>query len=194
MNEKKYHHGNLRQQLIESGIELLNEEGLNGFSLRKVATKCNVSHTAPYSHFKDVNELIHAMGEHVTDRFMEQLNASIQGKEDNPEAIRLLGQAYIDFFHDNPQYFPFLFHHAHITINLDMESDDDYPPFVLFRTTAFRLFRVKGMKEEAYSPTLIYLWSVVHGISSLLTNSSVHYSGNWQDIFTNFIHHKEETL
>jgi AcrR family transcriptional regulator len=187
MKEKSYHHGNLRNQLIETGIELINEEGLSGFSLRKVAAKCDVSHTAPYSHFKDINELISAMGEHVTNQFMDKLHSAIKDKEDSPEAILLLGQAYIDFFTINPQYFQFLFYHSGITINLDSESPADYPPFALFRTTAYQQFRSRGLSEATYSKRLISLWLVVHGIASLLTNNGVSYSGDWQEIFTGFI-------
>lgn len=118
MKDKPYHHGNLRNQLIEAGITLINEDGLKSFSLRKVAAKCSVSHTAPYSHFKNIDELIYAMGEHVTAQFTDTLRTSIHGKEGTQEAISLLGQAYIDFFVDHPQYFQFLFYHSDITIDL----------------------------------------------------------------------------
>lgn len=194
MKEKPYHHGNLRNQLIDAGIELINEDGLKGFSLRKVAAKCNVSHTAPYSHFKDIDELICAMGEHVTEQFMEKLQASINGRKDSPEAISLLGQAYIDFFIENPQYFQFLFYHSGLTIHLDDENSDDYPPFALFRRTAYQIFRSRGLPEEDFSKKLIAQWSLVHGISSLLTNNGVQYSGDWRDIFTSVIVRKEGNL
>ncbi|KWX72204.1 TetR/AcrR family transcriptional regulator [Paenibacillus sonchi] len=184
MKEKPYHHGNLRKQLIETGISLINEEGVKSFSLRKVAAQCNVSHTAPYSHFKNVDELIAAMGEHVTEQFMERLRISIMGEEDSREAISLLGQAYIDFFIENPQYFQFLYYHSGIIIDLDNYSSDNYPPFALFRTTAFHMFRSTGLPEASYSHQLIALWSMVHGIASLLTNNGVRYSGNWRDSFS----------
>lgn len=48
MEEKNYHHGDLKKQMILKGLELLNEKGIDGFSLRKIASMCNVSHTAPY--------------------------------------------------------------------------------------------------------------------------------------------------
>ena len=49
----KYHHGNLKQALIEAGQLILIEKGLNGLSLRETAKAAGVSHTAPYRHFKD---------------------------------------------------------------------------------------------------------------------------------------------
>ncbi|MCM3170903.1 TetR/AcrR family transcriptional regulator [Paenibacillus sp. MER 99-2] len=184
MKEKPYHHGNLRSQLIEAGIRLINEDGLKSFSLRRVAAKCNVSHTAPYSHFENVDELLAAMGEHVTAQFMNKLHTAIDGQEDSREAVSLLGQAYIDFFVDHPPYFQFLFYHSKISINLDNYDQDDYPPFVLFRTTAYRMFRSVGLPEEQCPQQLIALWAMVHGIASLLTNNGVRFSGNWRDYIT----------
>ncbi|MHC1750117.1 MAG: TetR/AcrR family transcriptional regulator [Cellulosilyticaceae bacterium] len=194
MGKKPYHHGNLRNQLIEAGIELINESGLKGFSLRKVAAKCNVSHTAPYSHFKDVDALICAMGEYVTEQFMDKLYTSIEGKEDSDEAVSLLGQAYINFFIKNPNYFLFIFYNSGITIDLNKESPDDYPPFALFRATTYRMFCRLNVPEKDFSNNLIALWSMVHGIASLLTNNGVEYSGDWLCIFKNIIMHKEINL
>ncbi|WP_405104267.1 TetR/AcrR family transcriptional regulator [Paenibacillus sp. FSL K6-1217] len=182
MKEKPYHHGNLRNQLIEAGIKLINLEGINSFSLRKVAAECEVSHTAPYSHFKNIDELVAAMGEHVTGQFMDTLHTSVQGQEGNPEAIILLGQAYIDFFIEHPQYFQFLFYHSGIVIDLDNYNADSYPPFALFRSTTFEVFRSNGLPETEFTTQLISLWSMVHGITALLTNNGVRYSGNWRDL------------
>lgn len=187
MSEKPYHHGNLRIELIEAGIEIINTEGLKGFSLRKVAAKCNVSHAAPYSHFKDIDDLLNAMGEHVSSQFTDKLRASVAGKEDGPNAVLSIGQAYIDFFIENPRYFQFLYYHSDIFINLDYETPEDYPPFALFRTTAYKMFDKRGIPKETYSKELASLWSVVHGIVALLTNGNIQYSGDWQQVFINII-------
>ena len=45
-------HKDLRNALIETGIQIVSTEGVNAFSLRKVAAACGVSHAAPYSHFQ----------------------------------------------------------------------------------------------------------------------------------------------
>ena len=154
MVNKPYHHGNLKNELIEAGIALINEEGLSGFSLRKVAAKCNVSNAAPYSHFNN---------------------------------------AYIDFFAENPQYFQFLFYHSGLKINMDQESPNDYPPFALFRATAYRLFRRQGLQEESYKERLAALWSSVHGIASLLSAKGIQYSGSWHEVLAQLTTRKEKT-
>lgn len=192
MKEKPYHHGNLRNDLIEAGIQLINEEGLKSFSLRKVAARCQVSHTAPYSHFKDVDALISAMGDYVTGQFMHKLQSGVQGKEETPGVLAFLGQAYIDFFVEHPQYFQFLFYYSGLTINLDQAQPEDYPPFALFRSTAFRMFRRWGLPEEVHSSHLIASWSLVHGIAALSATSGIKFSGSWTDIFIETLVKKEK--
>ncbi|MBU0935252.1 MAG: TetR/AcrR family transcriptional regulator [Spirochaetes bacterium] len=61
MQKSSYHHGDLKRALIEAGIELLAKEGSAAFSLRKVAIRAGVSHTAPYAHFADKQALIAAI-------------------------------------------------------------------------------------------------------------------------------------
>ena len=61
MEEKKYHHGNLKQEMIKEGIKLVTTKGDSELSLRKLASICGVSASATYSHFKD--KLIFKYGE-----------------------------------------------------------------------------------------------------------------------------------
>src|SRR5207244_8609625 len=60
---KPYHHGDLRNALIQVGLELLAEGGAAALDLRKVARKAGVSHAAPYRHFADKQALIAAINE-----------------------------------------------------------------------------------------------------------------------------------
>ncbi|MCL1964366.1 MAG: TetR/AcrR family transcriptional regulator [Firmicutes bacterium] len=185
MEKKPYHHGDLRNKLIERGIEMLSEEGAQDFSLRKLAAKCGVSHTAPYSHFESVDKLRQAMGEHVAHQFMEKLRGSVQHAEDSTAAVTSLGKAYISFFSENPLYFQFLFYHSGLSIDFDEKTQSDYQPFTFFKETAYRMFDALGLPKEDYLNNLIALWSMVHGIASLLTNKGVRYSGDWSEVLSN---------
>ena len=82
-----YHHGNLRQALIDAGIKIINESGEENLSLRKVALRCNVSHAAPYAHFKDKDELIEAIKTSVTNQFMEELSGAVEDAPNAEQAI-----------------------------------------------------------------------------------------------------------
>ena len=58
-----YQHGNLREALIQAGLKLLGEAGVQGLSLRAAAQLAGVSHAAPYRHFKDKDALVAAVAE-----------------------------------------------------------------------------------------------------------------------------------
>ena len=187
MINKPYHHGDLRNQLIETGIKLLSEEGVKDFSLRKVAANCGVSHTAPYSHFKNIEELSQAMGDYVTQKFIKKLRDSVEGIDDSSAAILMLGESYISFFSENPYYYQFLFYNSGITFDFDHGIESDYQPFNFFKDTAYRMFNDIGLAKEDYLNNLLALWSIVHGIVSLLTNKGVQYSGDWKKVLTDNI-------
>ena len=73
---------NMRQLLIEAGIEEINRAGVTDFSVRRVAAACSVSCAAPYKHFKDKREFIAAIIEYVNDQWrcrQEEILAACTG-------------------------------------------------------------------------------------------------------------------
>jgi len=182
MTIKPYHHGDLKNALIEAGIEHIGERGINQFSLRKVAERCGVSHTATYAHFKDSDALLQAMSDHISNQFAETLEAVIEGQDICADTLNNLGHAYIDFFIEHPNYFSFLFYLPGVKIDLDHENIDDYPPFVLFRNLAFRLYDKLGLPNAMQKQMLVFNWAQVHGIAALASNKNIKYSGDWMPV------------
>jgi len=181
-----YHHGNLRQALIEAGIKIINESGEENLSLRKVAALCNVSHAAPYAHFKDKDELLEAIKNSVTDRFMDELLKAIEDKPTADQAIIAMGRTYIQFFSSNPDYFAFIFGKQNINAHLKMnrEYKDDYPPFLLLRRMYIKHLEENGLEKTAEEQEieLIKIWSIVHGMASIACMKGIKSSVNWNDI------------
>ena len=179
MHDNNYHHGHLRQDLIEKGIELLNEEGYANLSLRKVAKACGVSHAAPYNHFKDKDELLLAMQRHVEMEFARVLQqAAVDGAGD--DTLMALGLAYINFFVQNPAYFRFMQNqdNAGIVISRN-EIKSNYLPFNLFRDKALAQMALWGLPSKKQADLLAAMWAVVHGITAMATMQSVTYDGDW---------------
>ena len=181
-----YHHGNLRQALIEAGIKIINENGEENLSLRKVAALCNVSHAAPYAHFKNKDELLEAIKNSVTERFMEELLNAVEGKPTADQAIIAMGRTYIQFFSSNPDYFAFIFGKQNINAHLKMnrEYKDDYPPFLLLRRMYLKHLEESGLEKtfEEQEIELIKIWSIVHGMASIACMKGIKSSVNWNDI------------
>src|SRR5882724_10802313 len=80
---KAYHHGDLRNALIEAGLELLSEGGASALDLRKVARKAGVSHAAPYRHFNDKQALIAAINTEGYHRLAAQIQQGLQAVPDD---------------------------------------------------------------------------------------------------------------
>ena len=183
--DKPYHHGNLKNELLEAGIDLINKEGENNFSLRKVAARCGVSHAAPYSHFQNKEDLLKEMQAYVTAQFMEALEHTVRtgSSPDDPELLIQIGKTYILFFLHHPHYFSFLFSQPCMTIDLSMNGDgeSDFPPFRLFRDVAQFTLKKMGLPANEISDAVISMWASVHGLSSIVTMKYVHYDQNWEE-------------
>lgn len=170
-----YHHGNLKNALIQAGVEILAEEGVAGLSLRKVAKQAGVSHAAPYAHFADKQALIAAIS---TEGF-KQLSARIEAVRlaltDSPSALLVeVGWAYVQFALNDPDRFKLMFSSV-------LEKEKEYPDFVeISRQNFEQLVSVVETCQQAGVLTAgssdvvaVSLWSAVHGFVSLLLEGQI---------------------
>src|SRR5688572_16491897 len=72
-----YHHGNLRAALLDAGLRIVAEDGVDAVSLRAVARRANVSHSAPYHHFSNKAELLAALAAAGFERMVTDIQAEI---------------------------------------------------------------------------------------------------------------------
>ena len=106
---KSYHHGNLREALIDAALELVRERGPDAFTLREVARRAGVSHAAPYRHFSDRAALLAAAAERTYAALVTEITQAA-GDESTPRAaLRAAALAYVRFAVDHPTGFRLLF-------------------------------------------------------------------------------------
>ncbi|AFS79770.1 transcriptional regulator, TetR family [Gottschalkia acidurici 9a] len=186
MTKATYHHGDLKKSLILKGLKLLNEKGIEEFSLRKVAAMCNVSHTAPYKHFKNKEELVTAIGNHVNKEFEESLKETVKFYSNDPQKqIIELGKKYVKFMVDNPDYLKFLFlgeNQYPINIKNNKFEYHDASTFEIFKNSAINLLHNMAVDESEYTKNIIAMWAMVHGISILLSNGTLSYDGEISEL------------
>ena len=184
--EDKYHHGDLRETMIRTGAKLLAEDGTEKFSLRKLASMCNVSHAAPYKHFKNKDELISAIGEYIEREFTEALMEVVDTYKDNPmKKITELGKRYVSFMVENKDYLKLLFLNPHehkIEINVNEMKKFNYAPFQIFRECALEALRYTNSDPKEYGRNIIAMWSTVHGLAIMLSNNTIVYDGNYLEL------------
>jgi AcrR family transcriptional regulator len=100
-----YHHGDLRRALLDATLALVDEHGIDGFTLREVARRAGVSHNAPYHHFPDKRALVAGLAEESYEQLRAQLLAATAGTRDALEALRAIGLAYVRFAVRHPSRF-----------------------------------------------------------------------------------------
>lgn len=194
----KYHHGDLRNALIEEGIKIINTSGEDSLSMRKLAEKCGVSMAAPYAHFKNKEEMINAIKQYVEDAFVEYLEKAIAGAAEADEQgiskiemqIIAMGNAYVSFFIDNPEYFTFLFSRGYVHLNLDYNSDEDnFRPYKILKDLCKCYFEEKKPELSDHDKELeiIRIWSSVQGLTSIIFMENVKWSRNWKTEIANIL-------
>ena len=171
---KQYHHGDLKNALIEAGIELLAQEGLYALSLRKVALKAGVSHAAPYAHFPDKQALIAAISTEGFRRLYANLEAAAHQAGDPLSQLNEGAWAYTEFALNNPDTFKIMFSSV-------LEKEKDYPALVEMTRRTFDLV-VEIVKANQAAGSLrpgppdllaVGIWSAVYGLSTLLVEGQV---------------------
>jgi len=107
--EGPYHHGNLRRALLDATLQLIDERGVEGLTLREVARQAGVSAAAPYHHFADKAALIEALAVEGYEALTAALHAAWAADNDPAERIAALGVAYVCFAVEHPAIFRLMF-------------------------------------------------------------------------------------
>ena len=175
MPPKKYHHGDLKNALIKAGVEILSKEGAGGLSLRKVAKRASVSHSAPYAHFKDRQSLIAAISTEGFKRLYAKLDAAVLPYASDPKRQLVEGAwAYVQFAINNTDIFKIMFSGV-------LEKEKDYPSFVESSRKTFervvdivRACQNVGVLRSAPPEIIaVSVWGQVHGIISLVLEGQI---------------------
>lgn len=192
MNKEHYHHGDLKKEMIQKGMQLLNEAGYEGFSLRKVAVMCGVSHAAPYKHFKSKEELVTAIVQEVSDSFRSALEVAVLLYPDDSEnQIIELGKCYVRFMVENPDYMRFIFINPNQkAINMVHEPDSSTDPYQVFKNSALSYLEWLKANPQDQAVDILTMWSLVHGYSMLLVNNNISVPGDYLEVADKMIREK----
>ena len=180
--KKPYHFGNLKEALIEQGIKLVDEEGIEKFSLRKVAKKVGVSATACYNHFKNIDELLREMYFYIIDKFAIALKQAVENNPCHHITISM-GVAYVEFFAKYPHYFNFLFDSEYLDIQIketEITWNSAFTPFGVFVNGAKKEMKELNIDEKELRDDLLVMWATVHGLAAMANMKGIRYeNGNW---------------
>lgn len=169
-----YHHGNLREALIEAALELIAVKGPAGFTVAEAARLAGVSPAAPYRHFRDADALLAEIAVRGFDRFAERLaKAWNKGRPEPVRAFEDLGRAFLAFARDNPAFYAAMFD-SHI-------AADTHPGLQAAGDRAFAVLREAADHVSATLPKgrrppslmmALHIWALSHGIASLFVRDT----------------------
>ncbi len=164
-----YHHGNLREALIQAALDLIAKKGPGGFTFADAARSAGVSPAAPYRHFHDRDALVADVACRGFELFAAHLDhAWNDGRPDPFAAFENVGRAYLAFARDEPAYYSAMFE-AGISL-------DDDPALRQAAERSFAVLRLASeslcarLPPEKRPPTLmmsLHVWALSHGIASL---------------------------
>jgi AcrR family transcriptional regulator len=169
-NERRgYHHGNLREALVEAALALIAEFGPSGFTVAEAARRAGVSPAAPYRHFRDADALLVEIALRGFERFTTALTQAWNGGKPDPlRAFENVGRAYLAFARNEPAFYAAMFE-----TRVDFAG---YPPLRERAERAFAILRdaterlVAALPAGRRPPALmiaLHVWAMAHGIAAL---------------------------
>ena len=183
--KKSYHHGNLREELIEKGIEVINEEGEEKLSLRKVAKMCGVSNAAPYTYFKKKSDLLYAMSDYIWGILAAELDRTRKKYENQENLLVKLGKTYVMFFCENHRYYHFMISRKNMKIDLfskfsEIENNNE-KAFSILKIEAIKILDKMGVPNQAMQDKIIAMWALVQGLVTIMIMNDITYSEIWEE-------------
>jgi AcrR family transcriptional regulator len=164
--ERAYHHGALRSALLAAAEALIEERGLDRFSLRETARRAGVSPAAPAHHFGDARGLLTAI---ATEGFRELSDAleEADAGEDRQARIMAQGRAYVRFALARPARFTLMWRKAILDVDNPEHVEAGWRAFqILDRAVRGENAQRSGPRDPALAPS-IAAWSIVHGFALL---------------------------
>lgn len=164
-----YHHGNLREALINAALQLIGEKGPAGFTFADAARAAGVSSAAPYRHFRDREALMADVARRGFEAFAAALDkAWNDGRPDPIRAFDNLGRGYLAFARTSPAYYAAMFE-AGVPQDADpaLRQASDAAFGVLREACEAVCALLPAKKRPPALMMSLHVWAQAHGIALL---------------------------
>jgi AcrR family transcriptional regulator len=166
--KRPYHHGNLRQALLEEAEAILEQDGIQALTLRAVARAAGVSHAAPTNHFGDLAGLLSELAAVGFRRFIVMLRTAAAVVGDDPVArARAMDRAYVDFARTHTGMFLLIFRKEQLDPAWPALREAGREAMDLLRETAIAAAPEKARDARWLATRMAARWSLVHGFALL---------------------------
>jgi AcrR family transcriptional regulator len=157
----QYHHGNLRQQILQTAFKLLDEGGIDAVGVRKIARQLEVAHSAPANHFKNKQALLVALAiESFDDLYSKIVIASSKQTDDLRSAIHSFSNTILEFGLKYPNRYKLLWRREY-------SNEQNGEPGIVMENIYTQLTTILSesakKKQVDVESQAIALWSLIHG-------------------------------
>ncbi|MFC4003390.1 TetR/AcrR family transcriptional regulator [Prauserella oleivorans] len=177
-----YHHGDLRNALVEAAADLARTGGPQAVTIRAAARQVGVTPTAAYRHFAGHQELLHAAKEEALRRMAQSMRAELSKRPepDDPVVAALgrlaaIGRGYVAFATSQPGLFSTCAEGNALSEPGEMS---DAAPFQLLVDVLDDLVKVGYLPPERRPLAEFAAWSLVHGMAMLFVDGPLREAGD----------------
>jgi len=181
VQERPYHHGDLRRAIVRAALEILSETQSLEFSLRELARRAGVSHNAPYKHFVDKRELLAAVSTAGFELLTQRMSDGIARHSNARAQLFAMLRAYIHHGVENPALYRLMFG-GYLTgpdygrpaiERAAAEETKDLLTGVIVNGGLGRAIPNIARNERKIAGAILACWSLVHGLTMLLADGLV---------------------
>jgi len=182
-NRKKYHHGDLKPALIDAGLVELEEKGVDSISLRSIAARVGVSHTAPKNHFDGLRGLLTSIATVGFERHAAEMRRGVEDQPPGTARLHAACNGYLRFALENPELFKLMFSSALCNRDNPDLKRAAWASYEVLRGVAHGLDWDKADAPGSPWRTEWMLWSMVHGYAMLLIEGQIRRNEHGTPIF-----------
>jgi AcrR family transcriptional regulator len=168
-----YHHGNLRQALVEATLELIAEQGPQGFTLAEAAKRAGVSTAAPYRHFTGRDDLIAEVARQGFAAFADLMeHAYSDGQPSALAAFEATGRAYLAFARRHPGHYMAMFESGiGLQSTPELAREAERANRVVLRAAEALLARLPAARRPPAAMFSAHVQAISHGIVELFARA-----------------------
>jgi AcrR family transcriptional regulator len=174
VHRRGYHHGNLREALVEAALELIAEKSPQGFTIAEAAKRAGVSAAAPYRHFAGRDDLIAEVARRGFELFAELMEFAYgDGGPTALAAFSATGRAYLAFAEKHPGYYMAMFESG-IPVNAtpELARAAERATSVLTRAAARLSEHMPPERRPPASMFAAHVWAMSHGVVELFARGT----------------------
>lgn len=165
--KRRYHHGSLKQALVDAAIELLAEGGPSALTLAEAARRAGVTPAAPYRHFSGRDALLAELARQGFEIFGERIEAAWnEGRPDAKSAMRAMCGAYLKFAREETGLYTAMFGQAATLADPQAGGAADHALEILWRAVVAWLQEDRAPAQGARHVAL-QVWALAHGVAML---------------------------